>query len=112
MSIRRNPRTPQSDGSQPSPVGYVREQAKSASPLHRLSELALMAPARPGDAGRADLALLTHGAAQGAEILVVDHVDLVATEGARLPATAGTWALLAVASARLLPTATTLFCHL
>src|SRR3954447_24748987 len=113
MSIRRDPRTPQSEGSQPSPLRDVREEAKLAGSLHRLGELALMAPARPGDAGGTDLALLAHGAAQRAEVLVVDDVDLVATERARLPTPSGAGPLTAIAPARLLPAvATTLFCHL
>jgi hypothetical protein len=103
--------TPPGEGLQPSTLRDVREEAKFPGALHRTSELALVAPAAPGDAGGADLALLAHGAAQGAEVLVVDDVDLVATESARLPATAGPGALLSIAPTRLLP-ATTLFCHL
>src|SRR5581483_1311422 len=111
MPIRRNPRTPQSDGSQPSALGDVGKETELPRALHRAGELALMAPACPGDAGGADLALLAHGATQGAEVLVVHDIDLVATEGARLAASAGPGALLAVAPPRLLP-ATTLLCHL
>src|SRR5919108_2545262 len=107
MSILRDPRTRAGEGLQPSAVGDVGQEAQFTSALDRLGELALMAPAGPGDAGGPDLALLAHGAAQGAEVLVVDDVDLVAAEGARLPAPAGPRTLLAVASPRLL-SATTL----
>src|ERR1051325_6015317 len=103
MPIRRDPRTPQSDGSQPSALSDVGQHAEFPGALHRAGELALVTPARPGDAGGADLALLAHGATQRAEVLVVHDVDLVAAEGARLPAAAGTQALLAIAPPRLLP---------
>src|SRR5439155_147090 len=67
----------------------------------------------PRDAGGADLALLAHGAAQCAEVLVVDDVDLVPAERAGLPTPSGAGPLTAIAPARLLPAvATTLFCHL
>src|SRR4051794_34694762 len=113
MSIRRSPRTPQSEGLQGSSVRDVREQTQLPRPLHCLGQLALMAPAGSRDAGGADLALLAHGAAQCAEVLVVDDVDLVPAERARLPTPAGARALTAIAPARLLPAvATTLFCHL
>src|SRR3954468_3328767 len=95
------------------PVGNVRQEPQLPRPLHGLGELALVAPARPGDAGGADLALLAHGAAQRAEVLVVDDVDLVPAERARLPTPSGAGPLTAIAPARLLPAvATTLFCHL
>src|SRR3954468_13538444 len=113
MSIRRSPRAQQGEGLQGSSVGDVGQETELPRPLHGESKLALMAPAGPRDAGGADLALLAHGAAEGAEILVVDDVDLVPAEGARLPTPSGARALTAVAPARLLPAvATTLFCHL
>src|ERR671914_1095391 len=43
-----------------------------------------MTTAGAGDASGADLALLAHGAAQRAEVLVVDDIHLVAAELTRL----------------------------
>src|SRR3954453_6452774 len=69
-------------------VSDVRQQAELASALDGDRDLTLMPAAGPRDASRADLALLAHRAPQRAEVLVVDDVDLVAAERARLaPAT-------------------------
>src|SRR4051794_20858271 len=76
------------------PVRDVREQAELASTLDGDRELALVAPAVAGDTGRADLALLAHSPPQRSEVLVVDDVDLVAAELARLAPAAATLALL------------------
>src|SRR5918912_188025 len=81
---------------------YVWQQPELARALDRDRELALVAPAGAGDPGRADLALLAHRAAQRAEVLVVDDVDLVPAELARLAPAAAGWALL-VTPARRLP---------
>src|SRR5215218_6402457 len=75
-----------------------------------------MAAAAPGDAGRADLALLGELAADAAEVLVVDDVDLVPAIRAGLaPACAGGSLSIAAApaagAAGLLATAR-LTCHL
>src|SRR4051812_50222159 len=68
-----------------------------------------MPPAGPGDTSGTDLALLAHSAAQRAEVLVVDDVDLVATERARLePASAGHALLVTPAVRR---PGSTLLCH-
>src|SRR3954464_9615386 len=52
-----------------------------------------MPTAGTGDPGRANLALLAHRPAQRAEVLVVNDVDLVAAELARLAPTAAPLAL-------------------
>src|SRR4051812_19953786 len=68
-----------------------------------------MASAGAGDASGSDLALLAHRAADRPEVLVVDDVDLVATERARLePASAGHALLVTPAVRR---PGSTLLCH-
>ena len=51
-------------------------------------DLALVATARPADPARADLSALGDVAAELADVLVIDLVDLRLAEEARLPATA------------------------
>src|SRR3954454_12965969 len=63
---------------------HVGQESKLPGALDRTRELTLVAAAVAGDAGRADLALLAHGAAKRREVLVVDDVDLVLAEVARL----------------------------
>src|SRR4051795_1153788 len=93
----------------------VREQTELARPLHRAGELALMPAAAAGHAGGADLALLGELAADAAEVLVVDDIDLVPAIRAGLaPACAGRSLSITAAAARaggLLPTAR-FTCHL
>src|SRR5204862_6456725 len=86
-----------------SSVRYVGQQAELPGALYRLRQLALVAAAAARDASRADLALLAHGAAQRAEVLVVDDVDLVTAERTRLepPATGRTLAAVTSATAGL-----------
>src|SRR4029453_11027122 len=69
-------------------VGHVRQERHLARPLDRHRNLALVAPARPGDAARADLPLLGDVPPQLVVVLVVDLVDLLAAEVAVLPARA------------------------
>src|SRR4051794_3800659 len=106
---RRAPRTPGCDGLQPSSVRDVRQEPELASALDRDRELLLVPAAGAGDAGGADLALLAHRAAQHAEVLVIDDVDLVTAELAWLAPAASRWALLVTPARCLLPT--TCFCH-
>src|SRR3954470_2521061 len=92
-----------------SPVGDVRQEAKLTGALDGAGELDLMASAGAGDASGPDLALLAHCAADRPEVLVVDDVDLVATERARLePASAGHALLVTPAVRR---PGSTLLCH-
>src|SRR3954462_6972589 len=106
---RRGPRTPECDGLQPSSVRDVRKEAKLAGALHGDRELLLVPPAGARDASRADLALLAHRAAQRAEVLVVDDVDLVAAELAGLAPAASRRTLLVTPARCLLPA--TCLCH-
>src|SRR3954453_8812104 len=105
---RRGPRTPECDGLQPSSVRYVGKEAKLAGALDGDRELLLVPAAGARDASRADLALLAHRAAQRAEVLVVDDVDLVAAELAGLAPAASRRTLLVTPARCLLP-ATCLF---
>src|SRR5512134_2581243 len=78
------------DGLQPSPVGDVREEAELTRALDRVCELGLVAAAGAGHTRRADLALVADRPAQRCEVPVVDDVDLVTAERARLaPPAAG-----------------------
>src|SRR3954469_25678168 len=106
---RRGPRTPECDGLQPSSVGHVGQQAELAGALDCDRELLLVPTAGASDACRADLALLAHRAAQRSEVLVVDDIDLVAAELARLAPAASRWTLLVTPARCLLPA--TCFCH-
>src|SRR4051794_5870217 len=65
-------------------LGHVRQQRHLARPLHRYGHLALMPAARAADAPRADLPLLGDVAAELADVLVVDLVDLRLAEEAGL----------------------------
>src|SRR5439155_1165818 len=67
-------------------LGYVRKESEFAGALDRLRQLALVPAACSGDPRGADLPLLAHRPAKRGEVLVVDHVDLVPAELARLPA--------------------------
>jgi hypothetical protein len=80
-------------------VGGVGEQRELAGALDRARDLALVAAAGAGDAARADLAALGDEPAQGADVLVVDLVDLVAAVRAGL-APGGPGAALILAPAR------------
>src|SRR5947209_4848102 len=92
------------------PLRDVREQAELAGPLDRAGELALVATAGARDARGADLALLAHRTPEGAEVLVVDDVDLVSAELAGLAAAAACRSALTLTPAgRCLPA--TLLCH-
>src|SRR4051794_26888292 len=92
-----------------SPVGDVRQETQLTGALDGAGELNLMASAGARDASGADLALLAHRAADRPEVLVVDDVDLVATERARLETGTAAHALLVTpASSR---TGSTLLCH-
>src|SRR5436305_4226547 len=82
---------------------YVREQSELPAALYCARELALVTAACSGDPGRADLALLAHRPAHGAEVLVVDDVDLVAAELAGLAPAACGRALASVPPPGLLP---------
>src|SRR5436305_8098561 len=97
------PRTRTCAGLQPSALGDVREEPQFPSALYRARELALVTAACSGDPGRADLALLAHRPAHGAEVLVVDDVDLVAAELAGLAPAACGRALASVPPPGLLP---------
>src|SRR4051812_12412852 len=77
----------------PLAVRDVGQEPQLTRALYRRRELGLMPPAVSGDAGGADLALLAHRPPQRAEVLVVDEVDLVAAERARLEPAASAWAL-------------------
>src|SRR5947199_4181700 len=88
---------------------YVREQSELPAALYRARELALVTAACSGDPGRADLALLAHRPAHGAEVLVVDDVDLVAAELAGLAPASARWTLLVTPARCLLPA--TCLCH-
>src|SRR5207302_849177 len=63
-------------------LGDVREQRHLACPLDRGRDLHLVAPAGPGDAAAADLALLGDVAPQLVDVLVVDLRDLLLAEEA------------------------------
>ena len=65
-------------------IADIRQKAQLASPLDSPSQLALMTPTAAGHAGGSDLALLRELAADSAEVLVVDDVDLVPAVRARL----------------------------
>src|SRR5918992_2301041 len=85
---------------QPSlPVGDVRQESQFARPLDRVRELGLVAPARAGHARGADLALVADRTAQRCHVAVVDDVDLVSTERARLAPPASGRTLAATAPA-------------
>src|SRR5918997_5552168 len=101
------------EGSQPSAVGDVGKESDLASALYSVRELGLVAPARTGDPRRANLALVADRPAQRSEVSVVDDVDLVTAERARLaPSTPGRdLAATAPAVARR-PSTSTLVCHL
>src|SRR5207237_3766070 len=66
-----------------------RQQCHLARALDGDGDLALVAPARAADPPRADLPLLGDVAAQLADVLVVDLVDLALAEEAGLAAAAG-----------------------
>src|ERR687893_1610557 len=66
------------------PVSDVRQEPHLTRPLDREGELGLVAAACAGHARRADLALVADRAAQRGEVLVVDDVDLLPAERARL----------------------------
>src|SRR5207253_1742230 len=86
------------------------QESQLTGALYRDRQLSLVTAARTRDASRADLALLAHRPAQRAEVLVVDDVDLVAAERARLEPAACSGTLTTVTpAARLLPA--TLLCH-
>ena len=87
---RERPMTPPGDAPSGSlSVRNVREKARArAAALHRAGQLRLVTPAGAGDARRADLALVADRAPQGSEVLVVDDVDLLPAERARLEAPA------------------------
>src|SRR5436190_19539107 len=106
---RRGPRTLGCYGLQPSSVRNVWEQSKLAGALDGDCELLLVPAAGARDASRADLALLAHRAAERAEVLVVDDVDLVAAELAGLAPAAARWTLLVTPARCLLPA--TCLCH-
>src|SRR3954469_11852074 len=106
---RRGPRTPECDGLQLSSIGDVRKEPELAGALDRDRELLLVPAAGARDASRADLALLAHRAAQHAEVLVVDDLDLVTAELARLAPAASRWTLLVTPARCLLPA--TCLCH-
>src|SRR5207248_6079740 len=81
-------------------LGDVRQQGQLARALDRRGDLALVTAASSRDAARADLPAVGDHPAQGADVLVVDLVDLVAAVRTGLaPAAAG--AALTVATARL-----------
>src|SRR5919107_2608298 len=65
-------------------VRDVRQEPQFACALDRGGELGLMATTGAGDARRANLALVADRPAQRCEVLVVDDVDLVPAERARL----------------------------
>src|SRR5436190_11885140 len=77
---------------------HVGQKAELTSPLHSPRQLALVAAAAAGHACGADLALLGELAADPAEVLVVDDVDLVPAIRARL-APAGTGRALSITAA-------------
>src|SRR5438270_7975529 len=95
----------------PLALGYVRKESEFPGALYRLGQLALVAAAGSGDARGADLPLLAHRPAKRGEVLVVDNVDLVPAELARLAAAAAGRSLASVppAAGALLPA--TLLCH-
>src|ERR671911_1886305 len=68
------------------PVGDVRQEPQLTRALDRGGELRLVTAACAGHARRADLALVADRAAQRREVLVVDYVDLLPAERARLEA--------------------------
>src|SRR3954451_902822 len=61
-------------------VGNVRQQRHLSRALDRDRDLPLVAPARPADPARADLALLGHVPAELVEVLPVPLVDLLLAE--------------------------------
>src|SRR5215208_5394855 len=65
-------------------VRDVRQESHFACPLDRGGELGLVTTAGAGDSRRANLALVADRPAQRCEVLVVDDVDLVPAERARL----------------------------
>src|SRR2546429_9873038 len=95
----------------PLALGYVRKESEFPGALYGLGQLALVAAAGSGDARGADLPLLAHRPAKRGEVLVVDNVDLVPAELARLSAGAAgrSPASLPPAAGGLL--AATLLCH-
>src|SRR5215204_1083755 len=96
---RRDPMTQPGEGSQPSPVRDVGEEAKLASTLDRGRELGLVASAGARHAGRAYLALVADRSAECCQVLVVDDVDLLPAEGAGLETPASGQPLAATATA-------------
>src|SRR4051812_47505435 len=67
-------------------AGDVGQQRQLAGALDGAGDLVLVTPARARDAARADLPAVGHELAQEPDVLVVDLVDLVPAEGARLAA--------------------------
>src|SRR3954471_5866520 len=65
-------------------LGHVWQQRQLAGALDGRRDLVLVAPARPGDAPGADLPAVGDELPQGRDVLVVDELDLVAAERARL----------------------------
>src|SRR5262245_6286319 len=65
---------------------HVRQERHLARPLDGDRDLALMPATRSGDPARPDLALLRDVAPELVVVLVVDFLDLLATEEAVLPA--------------------------
>src|SRR2546423_11283648 len=95
----------------PLALGYVRKEPELAGPLYGLGQLALVPAAGSGDARGADLPLLAHRPAKRGEVLVVDNVDLVPAELARLSTASAGRSLASVPpAARALLPATPL-CH-
>src|SRR5207247_10986896 len=64
---------------------HVGHECHLARSLDSDRDLLLLAPARPGDSARADLALLGHVAPQLVVVLVVDLFDLLLAEVTALP---------------------------
>src|SRR5690606_16457199 len=62
----------------------VRQQRQEARPLDRGRELALIRRTRPGDTARDDLAGLGDVGLQSREILVIDLLDALCRESAKL----------------------------
>src|SRR2546423_11237626 len=96
----------------PLALGYVRKEPEFPGPLYGLGELALVPTAGSGDARGADLPLLAHRPAKRGEVLVVDNVDLVPAELARLAAAAAGRSLAPVPPAARALTPGTLLCPL
>src|SRR3954451_5011319 len=73
----------------PAALADVRQQRQLSRALDRAGDLVLVAPARAGDAARADLAAIGHELAQRGDVLVIDELHLVAAVRARLAPSAG-----------------------